>query len=123
MTPIRSTTSPPLPLEPRERPRPSSRLVVQPVFLEREVEADRRRSLREELDADDEHAPTETMESPAAVPPETAETAETAAEHAAAAHELAGELERLGSDALRLLQPIDPRVQRLADDTHVDEQA
>ncbi len=121
MTPIRSTTSPPLPLEPRERPRPSSRLVVQPVFLEREVEADRRRSLREELDADDEHAPTEAMESPAtAVPPETAEST---AERAAAAHELAGELERLGSDALRLLQPIDPRVQRLADDTHVDEQA
>lgn len=112
MTPIRATTSPPLPLETRDRPRPGSRPAVQPVRLEREVEADRRRSLREELDAADEHVPTDA-----------AEFAADPATQLAAAHELAGELERLGGDALRLLQPLSPEVRQLADGTHVDEQA
>lgn len=115
MTPIRATTSPPLPLAARDRPRPGARPAVQPVRLEREVEADRRRSLREELDAADEHVPTDA--------PEFTEAAADPATQLAAAHELAGELERLGGDALRLLQPLPPEVRQLADGTHVDEQA
>lgn len=105
MTTIRSTTSPPLPLAARDRPRPGSRTAVQAVFLEREVEADRRRSLQEDLDAVEEHLP----------PAE-------ANEHETGVHEVVEELERLGAEALRLLQPIDPKVARLAEGGHIDEQ-
>ncbi|HEX5802917.1 MAG TPA: hypothetical protein VFY24_07810, partial [Azospira sp.] len=102
---IRSTTSTPLPLAARDRPRPGSRAAVQPVFLEREVEADRRRSLQEDLDAVEEHLPLAE-----------------ASEHEVGVQEVVEELERLGTDALRLLQPIDPKVARLAEGGHIDEQ-
>lgn len=106
MTPIRSTTSPSLPLEARDRPRRTSRAAVQPVHLEREVEADRRRSLQEDLDAAEEHLPLAE-----------------ASDQEPGVQDVVVELERLGADALRVLQPIDPKVQRLIDGGHVDEQA
>lgn len=102
---IRPTTSPALPLEAADRRRPSSRTAVTPVHLEREVEADRRRSLREELEAAEEHLPMSSGEPEADV------------------HEVVEELGRLGPEALRVLQPIGPEARRLAEGPHVDEQA
>ncbi|MBI2307951.1 MAG: hypothetical protein HYU78_11685 [Rhodocyclales bacterium] len=106
MSPIRSTTSPSLPLDARDRPRRTSRVAVPPVQLEPEVEADRRRSLQEDLDAAEEHLPL-------------AEASNQEPE----VQNVVDELERLGADALRVLQPIDPKVHRLLDSGHVDEQA
>jgi hypothetical protein len=103
---IRPTTSPALPLETADRRRPSSRMAVTPVHLEREVEADRRRSLREELEAAEEHLPQSSSGEPEAD-----------------AHEVVEELGRLGTEALRVLQPIGPEARRLAHGPHIDEQA
>jgi len=104
-TSIRSTTTPPLAREATERPRPASPQAVAPVYLERETEADRRRSLREELEAAEERLPqAETLDQSHDV------------------GEVLEELERLGSDALRVLHPINASVRRLVDRTHIDEQ-
>lgn len=106
MSPIRSTTSPSLPLAAPDRPRRTSRAAVQPVHLEREVEADRRRSLQEDLDAAEARLPLAEAGDPEA-----------------GVQSVVEELERLGADALQVLQPIDPKVRQLVEPGHVDEQA
>lgn len=107
MSAIRPTTSPPpSSYAAPERPRRESRVAVQPVQLEREVEADRRRSLREELDAADERRPL--ADGDAAAP---------------GVEQLVAQIGLLGEDALRVLQPIAPEVRRLVEPDHVDEQA
>lgn len=105
MTSIRPT-SPSAPIA-RVRAHPSPVAATPPVFFEPDVEADRRRSLQEDLDAGEERVPVLVEDDDAA----------------AGAHALAGELERLGDAALRLLHPVVPEVWRLIDGTHVDERA
>ena len=70
------------------------------------VDADRRRSVREELDAAEERFPT--------VAPDDVQ---------ADAHEVVEAINRLGSDAARVLQTVDVRALELALPGHVDEKA
>lgn len=106
MTPIRPTTSPPPSYKAADRPQRASRTAVLPVQLEREVEADRRRSVREELDAAEERLPFADAD------PQEPDV-----------QDVVDQLGRLGDEALRLLQPIGPDVRRLVDGGHIDEQA
>ncbi len=106
MNSIRPTTSPPVAHETTDHVRPASRTAVQPVQLERDVEADRRRSLYEELAAAEERLPQAGS-----------------IDQEPGIQEVVEELGRLGPDALRVLQTIDPKVRRLVDSEHIDEQA
>ncbi|MBK9447293.1 MAG: hypothetical protein IPO00_15145 [Betaproteobacteria bacterium] len=64
MSAIRSTSSPPVVTDATDRHRLSSRNAVQPVYLEREIDPDRRRSLQEELDAAEERFPADFLKTP-----------------------------------------------------------
>ncbi len=74
------------------------------------VDADRRRSLREELTAAEERFPTEASADDAAAP------------LSADAHAVVAAISQLGETAVRVLQPIDERALRLVLSGHVDEQ-
>ena len=106
MSAIRSTSSPPVVTDATDRHRLSSRNAVQPGYLEREIDPDRRRSLQEELDAAEERFPADFSE-----------------DAVVDAHEVIEELGRLGGEAVRLLKPLDTKALRLAGEDHVDEQA
>jgi hypothetical protein len=105
MSAIRSTTASQSVRDVADRPRVLSPTAPQPVDPAHEVEADRRRSLKEELQAAEERVPT--------LAPEEA-LVET--------RDVVEELGRLGSEAVRVLQPLNEKARRLAED-HVDEQA
>lgn len=106
MNTVRMTTSP------QQKPERSDGLPVvrrneprRVVGLE-SVEADRRRSVREELNASEERFPEGVPEHPPAD-----------------AHEVAEALSRLGGDVVKVLHPIDERVLQQILAGHVDEQA
>lgn len=106
MSTIRSTTSPPVAIDATDRHRLTSRTAVQPVHLEREVDADRRRSLAEELAAAEERFPSAVADDALG---DTQEVLEA--------------LSRLGDDAAYILKPLDTAALRLVGQDHVDEQA
>ena len=103
---IRMTTKAQSIPEAPARQRIAFRGMVKPVAGSGGIDADRRRSMREELDAAEERFPTDVS--------------------AGASVETQGvvdELNRLGSAALRVLQPINEKALRLVEPDHVDEQA
>ncbi|MFA7292346.1 MAG: hypothetical protein WC023_08865 [Rhodocyclaceae bacterium] len=106
MSTIRSTTAPSVAIDATDRHRLTSRTAVQPVYLEREIDADRRRSLREELDAAEERFSTAAPEDALV---DTQDVLEA--------------LSRLGGEAANLLKPINTAALRLVGEDHVDEQA
>jgi hypothetical protein len=106
MSTIRSTTSPPVAIDATDRHRLTSRTAVQPVHLEREIDADRRRSLAEELAAAEERFPTAAPDDALV---DTRDVLEA--------------LSRLGGEAAHLLKPLNTAALRLVGDDHVDEQA
>jgi hypothetical protein len=106
MSTIRSTSSPSVAIDATDRERLKSRNAVQPVHLEREIDADRRRSLAEELAAAEEHFTTAAPE-----------------DALVDTHDVLEALSRLGSDATHLLKPLNTVALRLVGGEHVDEQA
>ena len=106
MTPVRMTTKPQQTLERPDGTPAIRRNELVPVAGIDGVDADRRRSVREELDAAEERFPT--------VAPDEAQ---------ADAHEVVEAIGRLGSDAAKVLQPVDVRALNLVLPGHVDEKA
>lgn len=105
MPSIRATTLPLFGRDATEREPAASRDAVRPVGGGDLVDADRRRSLREELDAAEEHLPM-------------AEPSEAEAD----VQEVVATIGRLGPEALRVLQPPSEVIRRLTE-RGVDEQA
>lgn len=106
MSAIRATTAQQAIRDATDRPPVASRTALQPVSLTRELEADRRRSLNEELLAAEERFPTFAPE-----------------EAMAEAKDVVEELGRLGSEAVHVLQPLNEKAMRLLNPDQVDEQA
>jgi hypothetical protein len=106
MSAIRSTTAAQAVREASDRPRAASRTAPQPVGLAHEADADRRRSLNEELLAAEDRFPTFAPEDAMV---ETRDVVE--------------ELGRMGSEAVRVLQPLNEKAMRLINRDQVDEQA
>ncbi len=106
MSTIRSTTSQQTIHDATDHPPVASRTALQPVSLTHELEADRRRSLSEELLAAEERFPTFAPE-----------------EAKAEARDVVEELSRLGSEAVHVLQPLNEKAMRLFNHDQVDEQA
>jgi len=106
MTPVRMTTKPQQTLERPDGTPAVRRNELSPVGGVEGADADRRRSVREELDAAEERFPT--------VAPDDVQ---------ADAHELVEAINRLGCDAARVLQPVDARALKLILPGHVDEKA
>lgn len=105
MAAVRLTTASKLTPERPERER-FVRNKVKPVGGMGGVDADRYHSLSEELTAAEERFPTAMAE-----------------DVVAGTQDIVDELNRLGSDALRVLQPLNEKALRLVDHDHVDEQA
>jgi hypothetical protein len=113
MTNVRMTTRPQtLPERPDGVPA-VRRGELRPVGGSEGVDADRRRSLREELTAAEERFPTEGASA----------LEDSLAPELTDAHAVVAEIGRLGGDAGRVLQPIDERLLRFVLPGHVDEQA
>jgi len=109
MMPVRMTTKPQqMPERPDGTP-VVRRQELRPVAGPEGVDADRRRSLREELKAAEERFPT-GVDTPVEAPP-------------ADAHAVAEAIGRLGSEATKVLQPVDAQTLRQILPGHVDEQA
>ena len=106
MTPIRMTTKPQQTLERPDGTPAVRRNELAPVSGVEGTDADRRRSVREELDAAEERFPT--------VAP---------AEAQADAHDVVEAIGRLGGEASKVLQPVDVRALKLVLPGHVDEKA
>jgi hypothetical protein len=106
MTPVRMTTKPQQALERSDGTPVPRRNELRPVGGVEGVDADRRRSVREELDAAEERFPTVALD-----------------DVQADAHEVVEAINRLGSDAARVLQTVDVRALELALPGHVDEKA
>ena len=110
MNSVRMTTRPQL-LPERPDGTPVARHgELRPVGGSEGIDADRRRSLREELTAAEERFPTEASADDAAAP------------LPADAHAVVEAISQLGETAVRVLQPIDERALRLVLPGHVDEQ-
>ena len=105
MAAVRLTTASKLTPERPERAH-AVRNPVKPVVGAGGVDADRYHSLREELTAAEERFPTAMAE-----------------DAAVGAKDVVEQLNRLGSDAVRVLQPLNEKALRLVDNDHVDEQA
>ena len=103
MPSVRSTTAPPPVRDAAASAAAASRDAVRAVAGSDAVDADRRRSVREELNAAEEHRPLAL--------PDGAE---------ADVHDVVEAIGKLGPEALRVLQPTE-QVRRLAE-TGVDEQ-
>lgn len=89
-----------------ERGRLAYRNAIKPVAGQGGIESDRRRTVREELDAERERIPVAVAD-----------------DAMSDAREVANELSRLGSEAVHLLQPLTGKALRLANEERVDEQA
>ena len=106
MANVRMTTKAQSVPEAPARGRIAFRGAVRPVAANSGLDADKYRSMREELDAAEERFPTEA--------------AEGVADEAKGVVEA---LNRLGSEAVRVLQPLNEKALRLVEHDHVDEQA
>lgn len=106
MANVRMTTKAQSVPEAPARERMAFRGTVRPVAANGGIDADKYRSMREELDAAEERFPTEAAEGVAIE-----------------AKGVVAELSRMGSDAVKVLQPLNEKALRLAEHDHVDEQA
>jgi hypothetical protein len=106
MANVRMTTKAQSVPEAPARERMAFRGTVRPVAANGGVEADKYRSMREELDAAEERFPSGAAEGVAVE-----------------AKDVVEELNRLGGDAVRVLQPLNEKALRLVEQDHVDEQA
>ncbi|HMZ56220.1 MAG TPA: hypothetical protein PLT48_15305 [Nitrospira sp.] len=106
MNSVRMTTKPQQVLERPDGAPAVRRNELSPVGGVEGADADRRRSVREELDAAEERFPTVASD-----------------DAQADAHEVVEAIGRLGSDAARVLQPVDVRALNLVLPGHVDEKA
>jgi hypothetical protein len=104
MAAVRLTTASKLTPERPERDR-AVRNPVKPVAGAGGVDADRYHSLREELTAAEERFPTAMAE-----------------DAVVGTKDVVDELNRLGSDAVRVLQPLNEKALRLVERDHIDEQ-
>ena len=106
MIPVRMTTKPQQALERPDGTPPVRRNELQPVGGVEGADADRRRSVREELNAAEERFPTFV---PGDAPADTQEVVEA--------------IGRLGGDAAKVLQPIGEWARKLVRPGRIDEKA
>ncbi len=107
MSIVRITASPALAAEKPKRERAAAvRERVRPVSAPDAADADRERSLQDELSASEEHLPTALADTEGPDP-----------------QQVVADLNRLGDGVSTLLQPLSPRVRELAGAGGVDEEA